>query len=131
MSKYVLFANQRGFSLLEVLVATSILLTILLPMLSILLDVKVQSSHLERSLKAKHWAQAKLEEIKGMEWREFASNYLRADNLGMPLPEQGFTYSVKVLPSLNHLLATVQVTVYYREAGDLKWQSLYTEKMRR
>lgn len=131
MNKSDFDTNQKGFSLLEVLVAMSILLTIILPILSVMVGVKGQSSSLERSLKAKHWAQSKLEEIKGLEWREFNTNYLAEDCLNRPLPEQGFTYSVKVWLSQNNLLATVQVTVFYQEAGQTKWQTLYTEKMRR
>lgn len=131
MNKPGFFAEQRGFSLLEVLMAMFILITIVLPILSVLASSNRQSNSIDNIQQAKHLAQSKLEEVKAMEWTEFKTTFLDHDSFLKSLPEDDFTYQIKIWPSQNHLLYTVQVTVFYQEAGQKKWQTLYTEKMRR
>lgn len=129
-----------------------ILIMVLLPVVSTLFANSRQNIVLERKLKVKHLAQSKLEEVKAMNWYDFKTSlvdemeqaaapeplrfgneyrdgkYLTEDD---SRPENDFTYEIRVWPSHRHLIYTVQVTVFYKEAGQEKWETLYTEKMRR
>ena len=127
--------NQRvkGFTLIEVLVALCLLMVVLLPITTILTMSNRQLGQNEKTLQAKSLAQSKIEEIKALDWQDFKTNYL----VGQTFPqnhteaESDFSYQVYVWPTNNHLSHTIQVTVFYQEAGQDKWQCLYTEKSRR
>lgn len=144
--------KTRGFTLIEVLVVICLVTVVLLPIITVMSLNHRQMAQNEKTLKAKHLAQSVLEEIKALPWYEFKISYL--DNQSYlqstePLqfgslyqdhkyleeqdsnPADDFIYRVRVWPSDNGLLCTVQVTVYYQEAGKDKWLSIYTEKLRR
>lgn len=148
----VTYRNQRGFTLVEVLACLLIVTLVLLPVMTVLSSNKRQHTAVERQLRAKHLAQSKLEEIKAMNWWDFKTAYLdTAGDAVSPnplrfsdayqdgkyltendsIPGNDFTYRVRVWPSNNSLLSTIQVTVFYKEAGQEKWETLYTEKARR
>lgn len=126
----------KGFTLIEVLVALCLLMVILLPLTTIMSVNNRQVVHNEKTLKAKHLAQSKIEEIKAMSWYDFKTTYLEdmeSQTLQKNATElnDAFTYRVKVWPSDNYLIYTIQITVFYQEAGRDKWQSLYSEKLRK
>ncbi|CCO08871.1 type IV pilus modification PilV family protein [Desulforamulus hydrothermalis] len=142
--------NRRGFTLTELLVCLLIITVVILPVVTLLAHNKRQQIAVERRLLAKHLAQAKLEEIKAMYWRDFNAGYLNNPvispqplTFGPPYidgkyltenddrPHNDFTYRLQVWPDRSSLWATVQVTIYYQEAGQEKCLSLYMAKARR
>ncbi len=143
--------NTKGFTLVEIMVTLSLLAVVLVPLLSVLSAGHARNAGFERELLARHLAQSKLEEIKAMTWQDFKEVYLAA---GQPaagtylrfgdayndgkylkqnddLPENDFTYTIAMWPSLNELSYLVKVTVYFQQAGAQKEATLYTEKLRR
>lgn len=136
MNRKNLGQGVQGLTLIEVLVALCLLMIILLPLISIMSVNNRQVINNEKTLRAKHLAQSKIEEIKAMNWYDFQTTYLE-DMEGQTFqknviePKDAFTYRVKIWPSDNDLIYTIQITVFYQEAGRDKWQSLYTEKLRK
>ncbi|MEG6522530.1 type IV pilus modification PilV family protein [Desulfotomaculum sp. 1211_IL3151] len=136
--------NQiKGFSLIEVLVAMSILMLVLLPVYTTIFQTNRANIENQGKLTALHLAKAKIEEIKALGWLEFKALYLAdpaypTEIEPLPFgpeymvdPQRDFTYRVKVWPGETNLSYTIEATVYYKEAGKEKWQTLYTEKCRR
>ncbi|GAB6182063.1 hypothetical protein JCM14036_33820 [Desulfotomaculum defluvii] len=135
-------SHSKGFTIIEVLVAMFILMMVLLPLSTTLSLTNRGNMENELHLKALHLAKAKLEEIKALNWLEFKCiylddpSYLNQEEPGQFGAEYGlspnqFTYRSQVLPGESNLSYTLQVTVYYKEAGKERWETLYTEKLRR
>ncbi|ABO49561.1 hypothetical protein Dred_1026 [Desulforamulus reducens MI-1] len=152
MSGGKITGQSKGFTFIEVLAAMSILMIVLLPITTILFQTKRFNMENERKLKARQLAQAKIEEIKAMDWQKFKGDFLLEPSYATSEepasfgseyrdekyladndinPRNDFTYRVRLWPTEYSYLYTVQVTVYYQEAGKEKWQTLYTEKLRR
>lgn len=134
---------SNGFSLIEVLVAMSILMLVLLSVYTTICQTNRANVGNQGQLMALHLAKAKLEEVKALGWLEFKTLYL-TDHSDLttkePLPfgpeyltdpQRNFTYRVKVWPGATNLSYTIEITVYYKEAGTERCQTLYTEKCRR
>lgn len=134
-------AGQKGFSLIEVLVAMSILMLVLLPVSTTIYQTNRANAANQGQLKALHLAKAKIEEIKALGWLEFKTLYLSSyptEKEPRPFgpeyladPQRDFTYCIKVWPGETNLSYTIQATVYYKEAGKERCQTLCTEKCRR
>jgi Tfp pilus assembly protein PilV len=73
-------SGRAGFTLTEVLVASALLMTALVPILKGLTSVHVHSIRIERKTRSLTLAQAKLDEIKALSTYNYASSFTETNN---------------------------------------------------
>jgi len=126
-----LLNNERGMTLLEVLVALLILSLVLVTMLDRFAQAGRLNSGTYRYNEALSLAQSKIEEIKKKDFNSVASVALTSFSSESDYAQfQGLTYTVTVLDSgLN--TKTVTVAVSYTDEGIAKQLDLTAEVARR
>lgn len=119
--------TQRGFTLVEVMVAVSITGIALVGLMSLFLHSRHFVTDSNHTLQAVHLAQGVLEELKARDYDDVV------ERPKTPFSEApGYSYAVSVSPSsFGYDLKTVTVTVYYQERGQEKKLSLSMEKGKR
>ena len=122
----MLFQNERGMSLIEVLVAVLILGLALVPLMSTFASGSLFATRARHEVKALNLAQSKLEEIKNLPASSVASVTSPAAFPGNP----GYSYQLSVAGGVYNL-KTVTVSVYYQDGSTPKELVLTTEKLKR
>ncbi|OPY57738.1 MAG: hypothetical protein A4E55_01458 [Pelotomaculum sp. PtaU1.Bin035] len=113
--KPVIYHDERGLTLVEILVAFVILTTALVTMLDIFVLGKRYNADTCRYNTAMALAQSKIEEIKSMAFNSVSNAALKSFSLESDYSQfDGFAYSVTVVDS-GLITKTVTVTVYYED----------------
>ncbi len=110
-----IYANEVGFTLLEVLAAIVILSVVLIPLTEMLPRTLILDSQLERETRAAFLAQQKLEGVKCRAMYNFNPDYDESAT-AFPFPDSTFKYTVS--DDQGSEIREISVTVWYDEDDD-------------
>ena len=111
---------QDGYTLLEIIVAISILSIALIPLMEMLPSAMVLETQLERETKAAFLAQQKLEEVKGKALYNFDQDRSEAA-AAFPSPDSHFKYTVS--DDQGTEIKEIEVNVWHDENSNGKMDS--------
>ena len=105
--------NRSGFTLTEVIVASALLITAMVPILKALTSVHFSAVVIDRKTQAVGLAQAKLNEIKALSVYDYSDTFTSSNE------SLGDSYLAKVQDSaVNSNLRRITLTVGYDENGN-------------
>ena len=106
---------ESGYTLLEILVAISILSIVLIPLMEMLPRTLLMSSQLERETKVAFLAQRKVEDVKCRAIYDFSVDYTESA-AAFPAPDSSYKYTVS--DDQGAEIKEIAVTVWYDEDND-------------
>ncbi|MGQ9558198.1 MAG: hypothetical protein ACUVTU_09625 [Desulfurispora sp.] len=122
--------KKNAFSLVEVLLATLLLVAALIPLLNMLLGSSAWTAESRQMLQALSLAQGKVEELQGMPFESLRNFLGNQQNLSGTFAEaSGLSYSIQ--PDLTCAasgLISFRVTVHYQDPRGPRSLTLIAEK---
>ncbi|WP_018086419.1 type IV pilus modification PilV family protein [Desulfurispora thermophila] len=122
--------KQNAFSLVEVLIATLLLVATLIPLLHTLLGSSAWTTESRQMLKALNLAQDKVEELQNLSYNSLYILLANPEKLAGTFPgEAEYTYSIQ--PDLSYAasgLISFRVTVQYKDPRGQRSLTLTAEK---
>ena len=125
---------QSGYTLLEILMAISILSIVLIPLMEMLPRTLLLDARLERETKVAFLAQREVEEVKSRAIYDFSMDYSESAT-AFPAPDLSYKYTVS--DDQGAEIKEIAVTVWYDEdnddsvGGDEEQLVLYTKFAKR
>ena len=106
---------ESGYTLLEIIMAISILSIALIPLMEMLPQALLLDAQLERETKIAFLAQRRSEAVKSRAIYDFAQDYTESAT-AFPLPDSAFKYTVS--DDQGAEIKEIAVTVWYDGDGD-------------
>lgn len=107
--------RERGFTILEVLIAIIILSVTLIPLIGLLPQVLVISSEVDRQTKVSFLARQKVEEVKTKTICNFTYDYSEPTT---PFPDPDSTFKYTVTVGTGSDIKDINVSVWYDRNGN-------------